>query len=252
MAPASDGEIVWSTCLRDIVFAPAAVPSAGGQAFHDADAYGFLLEVICGLHSPIAGETQVMGQFKAFLAGLGASEATLRTLGQHLLADARKVRETHLIGLGSRSYGSAVRRRLGDHRRIGIIGRGALAQEILPFLDGRTIDHWGRQIDDTAPAIDEPVALIVAAPIDAAGIRRVASRYTAIAQVIDLRGDGARDPVAIDAPVVTLAEIFADVRAAGTNTDRKVRAAKAAIAACAAARHLRADLRPSGWHDLCA
>ena len=37
--------------------------------FHDEAAYAHLLEVICGLGSPIVGETEVMSQFKAFAAG---------------------------------------------------------------------------------------------------------------------------------------------------------------------------------------
>ena len=97
----------------------------------------------------MVGETQVMGQFKAFLATLGHEQAWLGRLGQRLLADAREIRTKYLQGLGSRSYGSAVRRYLAACRHAVLIGTGKLAQEVLPFLadDGRTVDHWGRRED---------------------------------------------------------------------------------------------------------
>jgi glutamyl-tRNA reductase len=251
--PRSD-EVVWRTCLRDIVFDPAPAPAASAGVYHDAGAYAFLLEVICGLHSPIVGETQVMGQFKAFLTGLDRSQAELRRLGQHLLTDARRIRETYLIALGSRTYGSAVRRHLGDCRRVGLIGSGQLAAEIRPFLesDGRTVDHWGRRFDEAAPRLLEAATLIVAAPIDSAGIARVAARYASLTRIIDLRGEAFADPVTLDIPLVTLADVFAEVSAANARVDARVREARVAIADCAARQQARADLRPSGWHDLCA
>ena len=71
------------------------------------EAYRLLLEILCGLRSPMVGETQVMGQFKAFLASLDREHAWVNRVGQRLLTDARDVRTRHLQGLGSRSYGSA-------------------------------------------------------------------------------------------------------------------------------------------------
>ena len=54
-----------------------------------------------------------------------------------LLADARTVRARLLMGLGSRSYGSAVRRHIRV-APVALVGTGMLAQEILPFLGRRT------------------------------------------------------------------------------------------------------------------
>ena len=111
------------------------------RALHDEAAYAHLLEVICGLGSPIVGETEVMHQFKLFVTGLPAEHAVIRDMSERLLADARVVRARHLVGLGSRSYGSAVRRHVRDCSRVALVGTGMLAQEILPFLPDRG-EHW--------------------------------------------------------------------------------------------------------------
>src|SRR5215216_7146041 len=61
----------WQTCLRRIVFLHRNEPRTfadkpGTQTYFGRDAYQFLLEVICGLHSPLVGENAVMGQFRKF------------------------------------------------------------------------------------------------------------------------------------------------------------------------------------------
>src|SRR6187402_880925 len=107
------GGVVWRTCLREIAFVANGSPvPAAVDALQDEAASAHLLEVICGLGSPIVGETEVMSQFKAFAAGLTPEHAALRDMSERLLADARTVRARFLTGLGSRSYGSAVRRHI--------------------------------------------------------------------------------------------------------------------------------------------
>ncbi len=63
--------VVWRTCVRQVAFVdePTAIPQ-GVPAWHDEAAYAHLLEVVCGLHSPIVGETEVLHQFKVFADGL--------------------------------------------------------------------------------------------------------------------------------------------------------------------------------------
>ncbi len=214
------------------------------------------------------GETEVLHQFKVFTAGLSLEQGAWREVAQSLMTDARTIRSRHLIGLGSRSYGSAVRRLLGNTRRVVLVGTGMLAKEIAPFLVGpeRTVDLWGRRehVDGFAgvmyrtlsapPAavFEEPVAIVIAAPLPSSEIARLAARYRNPIVLIDLRAEGVQDPPPAVAPVVTLADVFAGVEDAARTTAVRVQAAQDDIRLCARAFATRAKLNPSGWHDLCA
>jgi glutamyl-tRNA reductase len=155
--PIDPGAAVWRTCLREVTFGDDADEVANGNVaakpLVEGEAYRLLLEILCGLQSPMLGETQVMGQFKTFLASLTREQSWLNRLGQRLLADARDIRTRHLQGLGSRSYGSAVRRYLSTTQHAVLVGTGKLAHEVLPFLadDGRGVDQWGRNADTSNP-----------------------------------------------------------------------------------------------------
>jgi glutamyl-tRNA reductase len=268
---------VWRTCLREVVFADDAEVVAerheGQKALVEGDAYRLLLEILCGLQSPMLGETQVMGQFKTFLASLGGDEAWLSRIGQRLLADARDIRTQHLQGLGSRSYGSAVRRYLANVQHAVLIGTGKLAHEVLPFLadDGRSVDQWGRSTEAgeavsgsttiryhlldgvaTFAGSSAPAALVIAAPVPSALIARVAQRYGGLACVIDLRGELDAAPLRVPVPVITLQDLFAQMRSTHGSAARHVEAARAEILSRSRRYALRDELRPFGWDDLCA
>ncbi len=261
--------IVWRTCVREIAFVDAVADTPpGAAAWRNEAAYAHLLEVICGLHSPMVGETEVLHQFKVFTAALPPDRPALRELGQSLLADARTIRARHLIGLGSRSYGSAVRRYVGNAPRIALAGTGMLANDVLPFLirSDRQLDLWGRRdaIDGVDPTViyrrydaemtpvDEPAILVIAAPLSSADIARLAARYRALTLIVDLRAEGVEDPPPPVAPLLTLADVFAGVQEASRAVEARVAAAKDAIRQLARGYVTRAKLNPSGWHDLCA
>jgi glutamyl-tRNA reductase len=273
--PIPPGSATWRTCLREVSFADdqgrRTEAAARGHRLIEGEAYRFLLEVLCGLQSPMLGETQVMGQFKSFLAALGRDEAWLNRVGQRLLTDAREVRTRHLQGLGSRSYGSAVRRFVADARHTVLIGTGKLAAEILPFLadEGRTVDQWGRSDEgastgyptltyrtldqvETAEGSAAPTSLVIAAPVPSDVVDRVAARYPTLQFVVDLRGEMGSDPLHVDAPVVTLQDLFDQMEAANKFAASRVAAARSEIAARSRQYALREELRPFGWDDLCA
>ena len=230
------GVPVWRTCLREVLFSQSADPfeDAAGSTLGmlvDGRAYRLLLEILCGLQSPMIGETQVVAQFKSFLAGLPQEHAWIRRTGQRLLADARQVRTAHLQGLGSRSYGSAVRNCIGPSETPVLIGTGKLAADILPYIAeaGRTVHQWGRAptsaeasasakatVDrtvgkprvqtptgvcyrtleslDSFPGTDAPTVIIVAAPAPSMTIARVAAAYRGLTRVVDLRAEAEADP----------------------------------------------------------
>jgi len=261
--------IVWRTCVREIAFVDGMTQAPpGASAWQNEAAYAHLLEVICGLHSPIVGETEVLHQFKVFASALGADQQPLREVTQSLLVDARAIRARHLIGLGSRSYGSAVRRHAGNAPRIALAGTGMLAHEVLPFLvrADRRIDLWGRRdavdpldatvtyrrLDGACEPIEEPVVLVIAAPLSSGDIARLAARYRSVTQLIDLRAEGVEDPPPAVAPIVSLSDVFAGVQEASRAAEVRVAAAREDIRLCARAHVARVKLNPSGWHDLCA
>lgn len=262
--------VVWRTCVREIAFVDACseLPAAA-EIWHDEEAYARLLDVVCGLDSPIVGETEVLHQFKVFADSLAPEAREWRELCRSVLADARAIRARHLVGLGSRSYGSAVRKYVRSCAHVAVIGTGMLAKEILPFVadDGRMVDLWGRRdrcpipdvpaayrrLDATlADAPERPCAIVVAAPISSAGIAAVAANYRCVQLVVDLRSEGVHDCPPAIAPLVTLADVFAEFDRAAAMTGTRVAAARHDIRGCARAFVTRAKLNPSGWHDLCA
>lgn len=260
---------VWQTCVREIAFvdSESSLP-AGALVLCGESAYAHLLGVICGLDSPMVGETEVLHQFKIFTAGLPAERHAWREIGHRLIADARQVRSRHLLGLGSRSYGSAVRRLVGDAPHVAVAGTGMLSGEVVPFVirPDRQVDVWGRRahadhVDARAAyrcleapnaPIDAVVAMVIAAPLSSAQIARLARAYRDVSVVIDLRAEGVTDPPPAIAPIVTLADVFAGVQEATRATEARVAAARADIQQHARAFVSRAKLNPSGWHDLCA
>jgi glutamyl-tRNA reductase len=161
--PFAEQVLVWKTCLRQIAFVPtgdvARLRGEQDEVFEGPGAFAFLLEVICGLRSPIVGETEVFGQFKIFVASL--SEATdainainakdanlvssgsslqashefqLRAFFQALIQAAKALRSEHLVGLGSQGYGSLVRKLSKADCSVSLLGSGQLVREILPWL----------------------------------------------------------------------------------------------------------------------
>ena len=69
--------VVWKTCLREMAIGTSSqrvrplFVKKSDQVYTGLQAYQFFLEVISGLHSPIIGETEVMGQVKEMNSALG-------------------------------------------------------------------------------------------------------------------------------------------------------------------------------------
>lgn len=265
------GVRVWRTCLREVLFGEGAdaLEGAGGAPLLEGRAYRLLLEILCGLQSPMIGETQVVAQFKGFLADLPPEHAWIRRTGQRLLADARQVRTTHLQGLGARSYGSAVRGCIGPSDAVVLVGTGKLAGDIIPCVAGagRVLHQWGRapvvqtrpgvcyrslESLDSCAGVDGPAVLVIAAPAPSSTIARVAAAYRGLTRVVDLRAEAEADPVPGPAATITLRGLFARMDDAGRFVQARVEAARAEIADRSRRYEVRDEVRPFGWEDLCA
>jgi hypothetical protein len=121
------------------------------EHFEAAAAYAFLLRFCCGLESKLVAEAEIFGQIKQVwrdFSGRGSPLARqLSPWIQRLFQDAKEIRAQHLGSLGSVSYGSQVRRLLGDEAGFGptlLVGAGQLAQAVAPWLEGSELWLWNR------------------------------------------------------------------------------------------------------------
>ena len=288
--PAVLNGIEWQTCLRRILFLNAhdnrdflETIAAGKpvpptvEIFRGPGAYAFLLEVICGLNSPIVGETAVMGQFKEFLLNAKLPNSSwgnfLRQLATNLMIDAKRVRTRHLQGLGSQSYGSLVRQHVKGMPTVAVLGSGKLAREILPWLIGKTkVRVFCRNLVRASSLLAEypeielahyqssdagwmhaEAGLVVAAPLTADEVARWSLlQHVSFTKCLDLRGDAATDQIVARTPVIKLHELFEALRAERERLAGHVAAARAEIKELVARQSQQAQFRPFGWEDLCA
>jgi len=280
----------WRTCLRRILFLnqtenAALIASAESEGllasaievYRGDDAYRFLLEVICGLNSPLVGETAVLGQFREFVAHAKLPATSwgnfLRQLISNLLVDAKRVRHEHLQGLGSQSYGSLVRQHLKGAPSVALLGGGQLAREILPWLIGKTqvrlfyrnhlhaqallVDYPEIQLAQLSPADagwgQDETGLVIAAPLGAVEVEQwVGTQSPRFSLGLDLRGDAETDPVSLPFPVIKLSELFDALRSERERLAGRVEAARAEIKLLSQRQARQAQFRPFGWEDLCA
>lgn len=265
--------VSWSTCLRSILIGeaeslPELKPTHGKvETYRGVEAYRFCLEVVCGLHSPLVGETEVMGQFKE----VAKKSPFLKSLFQSILTDAKTIRRHHLKDLGSQSYGSLARKFLKQSRSIHMIGAGHLAEELLPWMkDFESVEIFCRNpekrkallarhpqakllsLEDEEHSHADGNALILAAPMKAAEILSWMKRHGHVFDcLLDLRGEAEIDP--IDAPnVVHLGDFFSEVKKNKEVIHSRVELAIHEIQKLSETRFRTADHRPFGWDDICA
>jgi hypothetical protein len=174
-------------------------PSGTLESFEGAQAYAFLLRFACGLESKLVAETEIFGQIKQAWRSFGERGSPLcRQLSpwvQLLFQDVKAIRAQYLGHLGSASYGSQVRRLLGDEAALPagsaadataiggaadatgaspgagatlLIGAGHLAQSVAPWLGGselwlcnRTVERaWELARELAKRSTDRPVRVI--------------------------------------------------------------------------------------------
>jgi len=273
--PTAFTNLQWQTCLRRIAFLHRAeltlLPAQlDFETYCGRDAYQFLLEVICGLHSPLLGENAVMGQFRKFRFSAQFPNTVwgrfLRTLTTDLLVDARLVRHHHLQGLGSQTYGSLIRRYLKGRSSVAVLGAGSLAREILPWLtDVRVFyrnlhhvsdlqdKHRHMQLEQFRMADagwqGNGSSLVIAAPLDAAEINKwLAIQNVTFSTVFDLRSNADADPIRSRA-VISLSELLTSLQDERKRIAHQVTAAQKRIESLTSQRfserdYKRADSKP--------
>jgi glutamyl-tRNA reductase len=263
----SDAQVpVWTTCLRSLAFyseEPKSEGMPGDQLYAQADAYRFILEVICGLHSPVVGETEVFGQFKIFASAWVERDPSRAPLVQRLCADAKEIRSQYLTGQGIQSYGSWIKAHL-DGDTVHILGAGQLAREIEPHIakiskqvcvHARRPDAvaWTQATALSKRAFTDGGHLVVAAPLTAAQIAEWLGDRRALT-IFDLRETSTHDPLAPALAVRhhRLAEIFSHIHSTKQKLAPILASVRAEILTRSQKLEALAQIRPLGWDDLCA
>jgi glutamyl-tRNA reductase len=265
--PHPRGAAVWQTCLRDVLFVrDLSHDQFDHRIVTDADAYAVLLEVVCGLRSPLSGETEVQSQFKSFLGSLDPHlDRDLLRVGQRVLSDAKAIRQRYLQGVGVVAYGALAARLVPNDRLVVLLGTGVLAADLLDALAPRhTIEQWGRRQQDGRPRYSvlstaassgvrstAQATLIVAAPVPQRDVDAVGECYPHIREIVDLRGRHERTPSSASCRVFTLDDLFREAAQFGPAVDR-IADARRDIRERSRAFADRDELRPFGWDDLCA
>ena len=274
----------WQTCLRRIVLFNRAESSAlmasaraDAEIYEGENAYRFLLEVVCGLRSPLIGETEVLGQFREFCSKAKFSSTSwgwfLRQITTDITVDAKRVRHRHLEGLGCQSYGSLVRHQLKGIPSVALIGAGQLASEIVPWLISKAdltlfcrnplraqklANQFPRlQLEQFTLANvgqgNSKTGLVIAAPLTSNEIEKwVELQQRCFVMAIDLRAEAECDPLQVSFPVVDLAAIFAAAKNDGYRLASRVAAAQTEIDLAVERQARQTRFRPFGWEDLCA
>lgn len=137
-----DGHFVMKTCQRTLVLSFACDPFAEQENqeklfMSGAQAYTYLLEVICGLKSQLLGENEIVGQFKTAYKDY-VNQETINTklllIIEKLFKDAKEIRSKYLMGLSQKTYASIARKQmLGKKKanKVLIIGSGQLSADLI-------------------------------------------------------------------------------------------------------------------------
>lgn len=269
-----DGEsLVWKTCLRQIAFIPAGttIPfEEGDEIYTGPEAFAFLLEIICGLRSPIVGETQIFGQFKDFVGEALETQTALtlqlRSLFQSLIQTAKSLRAEHLVGLGSQGYGSLVRKLSKNDQAVSLIGSGQLVEEILPWLAKekslqvicRTPDKAQRlyekyptlKIESLKDAGEVHSCLVVAAPLKDEELLHWLKSYK-VQKILDLRGELESPELFAAYQFIGLKDVFKNIEENKKDLSQRVVTLKELVQRRAQEYFERSLHRPYGWEDLC-
>lgn len=150
----------WETCLRQIYFTEqsrvASVPLLkDNEIYHGLDAEEFLIQILCGLKSPLVGETEVFGQFRNWWQKLSDQEfkSKFDSCVQQIFSVVKKTREENLSNLGSHTYGSLIRKKITESRwaegqTIDFVGGGQLVEEITPWIQKKwSYRIWCRDVE---------------------------------------------------------------------------------------------------------
>lgn len=236
------------------------------EAMNDNQAYHFLLEVLCGLKSPVIGETEVFGQFKNQVLKTLKSNHPLFKVMTSLVADTKSIRSKHLTNLGSSSYGSLARKYLAGFKSLDILGAGQFVQSLKPWIEKLDIhthvytrgpekylevfknSKWSLNImSEFSPFLSEkPKALFICAPIELNSYD-----LSAYDLVMDFRDVSTLNQIE-HKNLKVLAEIFQEIQKDNLLAEQKKTEALSSVSEASQNYFASMNHRPFGWDDLSA
>jgi glutamyl-tRNA reductase len=265
--PSAQG-LVWKTCLREIDFlepdlsaGEESSPTASHETYSGFSAHRFLVEICSGLHSPLFGETEVFGQFRAF-RDAHDWHPLWNEFFDAVEEDVRKLRRTYLKDIGSQSYGSLARRHLPEGESVVLVGGGSLARDLLPWLGERRVTtamrnpakagpefHQASALTAEALAGVEPSHWLIAAPVSNEELLTL-WRANPARVVLDFRAEVAfaMAPAGCES-YFALRTLYAELE---TVKELHARKRNEALEYCIALSHRRSHSvvhRPYGWED---
>jgi glutamyl-tRNA reductase len=269
----------FETCLRKIIFFSneedfSKISTEISKAYSFAEAYRFCLEVICGLHSRIFAETEVLGQFKNFIQDLEKQKnqnnkisLILPTL-KNMVIDAKFIRTEYLKGLGQQSYGSIVRKWAKTYTEVAVLGSGHLTQKLYPWISEKIhiFTRSPKNYQTTFPAnrlyslndlpdiiLSKKISLIViAAPIDNSALENLVEKFPQI-HFFDLRGTPSPlQPFHKTKDTIkrNLEDLFLELATQSEVQEKIKNKVQVEIEKISQKRFLSQQVRPFGWDDL--
>ncbi|MHC4563177.1 MAG: hydroxymethylbilane synthase [Planctomycetota bacterium] len=233
--------------------------STGGRAYHH------LLRVLCGLDSPIVGETEIVGQVRQAALHLQGSDEPLLELFNVALLDQKQIRKASGLAPASGSWSSAVietvsaLRQSGPATRVCVVGQGKLGVDLTERLKsaGAGVVAFSRRVEAPGgPAAGEDVlpterlveflvdteVLVLCAPLDESQCGPVAGLAAAGLVVVDL--DGGHETIraaATEGNYVAASDVACcpDVAQIASVARAEILATRQAIVSCRGARSMR-------------
>ncbi|GEM_PF-1969994 len=275
------GPLVFETCLRQIVFLESdrflSNPSyedlvrahAGSiEVFKGVHAYQFILEVICGLHSLIKGETEIFGQFKEFSVRnkMVIDNLLMTELFKQLLTDCKTLRSSRIQNWSHNTYGSVTRKLLMPKDGVALLGAGQLAEEIAPWLKQvktksvilrrskhlpAPFDSFQVEMTQNLSASSDITVLVVAANVTNDELKSYVARWPNLRMVVDWRGDEHWIPLKTE-HVFRLHDLKANDEKSKHEQEQRIQLVSEDIQAKALEFTKKAKHNPWGWEDFCA
>ncbi len=268
-----EGYFALQTCLRTVVVTECQETHPilnGFEVYTDHQAYAFLLEVICGMHSPLVGETEIFGQFKTYLNTHRTHFSSgLNQVMENLTKETKRIRFEYLQNLGCTSYGSLLRKTMGEKKGfVTLLGAGALTVDLLPWLSKgeqkplvftRQPSRYSElkqqftgleilPIHDFLVKSPGKGVLVIAAGFSAEALEPILKNQN-FDVIYDLRGESTSDPLALN-NVIQLKDLFEDLE----KNRKQVKEVKETVAEVihryAQEFKLLERQRPFGWEDL--